>query len=112
MKLDEDYKFRDDLFNKNKEGTTVPIEILIDFYAGVVYRYTTVTFKVDDDNIPHLQFSYEILDPKKFSEMKLRQDERFSQIIGMILNTLLLESSEEEGVSETRTDDNQEPNKE
>ena len=112
MKVDVDYKFRDDLFNAKETGSTVPIEILVDFYAGVVYRYTTVTFKMDEDNVPHLQFSYDILEPKKFSELKLREDMRFAKLVGLILNALMLESADEEGVSETRTDDNQEPNKE
>lgn len=112
MKADKDYKFRDDLFDTKKEGTTCPIEILVDFYAGIVYRYTTVTFKMDDDGVPHLQFSYEILDPKKFSELKLRQDDRFTTMVGLILNALMLEASEEEGDSETGTDDTQKSDQE
>jgi hypothetical protein len=112
MKVDVDYKFRDDLFKAKEDGSTCPIEILVDFYAGVVYRYTTVTFKMDDDGVPHLQFSYELLETKKFSELKLRQDSRFIQMVGLILNALMLEASEEDGESETRTDDNQEPHKE
>ena len=112
MKVDVDYKFRDDLFDPKKEGATVPVELLVDFYAGVVYRYTTVTFKMEEDGIPHLQFSYELIDTKKFSEMKLRQDDRFAKIVGLVLNALMLESSEEEAMSEIRTDDNQELNQE
>lgn len=112
MKVDVDYKFRDDLFDPKKEGTTVPIELLVDFYSGIVYRYTTVTFKMEEDGVPHLQFSYELIDTKKFSELKLREDDRFATIVGLVLNALMLESSEEEAMSETRTDNNQEPNKE
>ena len=40
------------------------------------------------------------------------QDDRFTKIVGLILNVLMLEASEEEGDSETRTDDTKEPNQE
>ena len=40
MELGIDWKFRDDLWDSNKEGTTVPIELLVDPFAGVVYNYT------------------------------------------------------------------------
>lgn len=108
MKLGIDYKFRDDLFDAKKEGTTVPIELLVDPYQGVVYNYTTVKFKMEEDGVPKIQYDYDIIDPGKFSMVKLRKDEFFWKNLGLILNELLLEASEAEGASENRTDHNKE----
>lgn len=113
---EKNYKFRDDLFDEKHEGTTVPIELLVDPYTGVVYRYTVVNFKVGEDQIPRMQFDFEIVKPGKFSETTLRRDDYFIKNIGVILNDLLLEANDdgeiETGDNETRTDNNQEPNKE
>lgn len=112
MEMGTDYIFRDDLFDVKKEGTTVPIELKLDPFAGIVYRYTTVTFKMNEDNIPRLLFDYEIIKTNDLSMTTLRKNEKFAATLGLILNALVLESSETEGASETRTDDNQEPNQE
>ncbi len=111
MILNEDYKFRDDLFDPKKDGTTCPIEILTQPYTGVVFRFTTVQFKLDEDNIPRLRFAYDLTETKKFSEMKLRQDEYFVKHLGLILNAVLLEMEEMNDIA-NRTDDHQEPNQE
>lgn len=112
MELGSDYIFRDDLFDSKKEGTTVPIELKLDPFTGVVYRYTTVTFKMGEDNIPRLLYDYEIIKTNDLSMTTLRKNEKFAAALGLILNALLLDSSEAEGVSETRTNDNQELNQE
>ena len=112
MELGTDWKFRDDLFDPKEEGTTVPIELKLDPFDGIVYRYTTVTFKMDEDNIPRLLYDYEIIKTNDLSMITLRKNEVFNATLGLILNALLLDASEAEGVSETRTDDNQEPDKE
>ena len=112
MEAGTDFKFRDDLFNAKEEGTTCPIELILDPFAGVVYRYTTVRFKLGEDDIPRLQFDYEIIQTNDLSMMTLRKNQKFNDAVGLILNTLLLDASEAEGASETRTDDNQEPDKE
>jgi len=109
MELGTDYKFRDDLFNAKEAGSTVPIELTLDPFAGVVYRYTTVTFKMGEDNIPRLLYDYEIIKTNDLSMTTLRKNEKFNAALGLILNTVLLESSEVEGVSETRTNDTEEP---
>ena len=101
-----DFKFRDDLFDKKEEGTTVPIELMLDPYAGIVYRYTTVTFKVGEDDVPRISFDYEIIKTNDLSMMTLRKNEKFSAILGLILNTLLLEAGEED--IETGTNDTKE----
>lgn len=112
MELGIDYIFRDDLFNAKEEGTTVPIELVLDPFKGIVYRYTTVTFKMDEDDIPRLLFDYEIIKTNDLSMVTLRKNEKFKATLGLILNTLLLDSSEAEGVSETRTDNPKESDKE
>ena len=112
MELGTDYKFRDDLFNAKEDGSTVPIELILDPFAGVVYRYTTVRFKLGEDDIPRLQFDYEIIQTNDLSMMTLRKNQKFNDAVGLILNTLLLDASEAEGASETRTDDTKEPDQE
>lgn len=112
MELGTDYVFRDDLFNAKEDGTTVPIELKIEPFNGVVYRYTTVTFKVGEDDVPRLLYDYEIIKTNDLSMVTLRKNEKFNAALGLILNTLLLDASEVEGASETRTDDTKEPGKE
>jgi len=112
MELGSDYKFRDDLFDSKEEGTTCPIELTLDPFEGVVYRYTTVTFKMGEDNVPRMLYDYEILKTNDLSMMTLRKNQKFNTIIGLILNDLLLDASEVEGVSETRTDNPKESYKE
>jgi hypothetical protein len=109
MELGIDYIFRDDLFNAKEAGSTVPVELVLDPFKGIVYRYTTVTFKMGEDNIPRLLYDYEIIKTNDLSMVTLRKNEKFNATLGLILNTLLLDSSEAEGVSETRTNDTEEP---
>ena len=52
MKLNEDYAIRDDLYKAEEEGATLPIEILVGPYAGIVYNYKTVAFKLPDMDMP------------------------------------------------------------
>lgn len=105
MELGTDWIFRDDLFNAKEEGTTVPIEILVDPFAGVVYRYTTVGFKMGEDDVPRMQYDYEIIKTNDLSMITLRKNTKFNTMLGLILNNLLLDASEAEGASETRTND-------
>ena len=105
MELGIDFKFRDDLFNSKEAGSTVPVELIIEPFTGVVYRYTTVTFKMGEDNVPRLLYDYEILKTNDLSMTTLRKNDKFNTTLGLILNTLLIDSSEAEIVSETRTND-------
>lgn len=88
-----EYKFRDDLYNP-KKGETVPIEILIWPFNGVVYRYEQVGVSENEDGTATLRFAYELLDCGEHTETKLRSDKKFEQHIGIILNHLILESVE------------------
>jgi len=112
MELGIDWKFRDDLWDSNKEGTTVPIELMVDPFIGVVYNYTTVRFRVDENDIPRIGYDYEIIKTNDLSMVTLRKNQKFNTVLGLILNALLLDASEAEGASETRTDNTQELNQE
>ena len=112
MELGIDYIFRDDLFNAKEEGTTVPIELKLDPFAGIVYRYVTVKFKLHEDDIPRITYDYDIIKTNDLYMVTLRKNPKFNEVIGLILNGLLLDASEAEGVSETRTDDTKEPDQE
>ena len=112
MKPDIDFKFRDDLFDSKKEGSTCPIELMLDPFTGVVYHYTTVAFKVGEDDIPRISFEYEIDKTNDLSMTTLRKNQKFNATLGLILNALLLDASEAESVSETGTNNSKEPDQE
>ena len=96
MEAGIDYKFRDDLFNSKEEGSTVPIELMLDPFAGVCYRYTTVKLKIDEKDIPRLQYDYEIIKTNDLSMMTLRKNQKFNDILGLILNAMLLDLGDAE----------------
>ena len=105
MELGKDFSFRDDLFNPKEDGSTVPIELLVDPFAGVCYRYTYVKFRMDEDNVPRIGYDYEILKTNDLSMMTLRKNEKFNTALGLILNALLLDASEVEGASEMKEEE-------
>ena len=95
MQLGTDYKFRDDLFDANEDRSTCPIELILDPFAGVVYRYTTVRFKVNEDKVPLLQYDYEIIKTNHLSMITLRKNKKFNDTLGLVLNAMLLELEED-----------------
>jgi hypothetical protein len=110
MILGTDYKFRDDLFDMNKEGTTVPIELLLDPFAGVLYCYTVVQFRLGEDNVPRMKFEYEILKSNDLSMMTLRKNKKFNEVLGLILNALILDAEggmDEAGGNNPKKPDNE-----
>jgi hypothetical protein len=111
MQVGIDYNFRDDLFNDKEDGSTCPIELLLDPYAGVVYRYTTVRFKLGEDDIPRLQYDYEIVKTNDLSMVTLRKNQKFNDILGLILNSLLLDLGDVEA-NETRNNNLEESDSE
>lgn len=112
MEAGTDYRFRDDLFDAKKEGTTVPIELTLDPFNGVVYNYTTVTFRVDENDVPRIGYDYEIIKTNDLSMMTLRKNEKFNTMLGLILNAMLLEMADAEGEIEAGTNNTKELNKE
>lgn len=111
MEAGTDYKFRDDMFDANQSESTVPIELLIEPFNGVIYRYTTVRFKLGEDDIPRLQYDYDIVKTNDLSMITLRKNQKFNDILGLILNAMLLDLGD---ASETKTGTNnsEEPNSE
>jgi hypothetical protein len=92
-------------FNNVYNTDTTAIELLTEAYKGVIMRFTKVGVKENDDGTATLQFAYEILSPGKFKEEKLREDKYFTQHLGLILNTLILDAAEmESAVREDDTD--------
>lgn len=100
MILGTDFKFRDEY-----ENDTTAIELLTDAYKGVIYRYTNVGLKEQEDGTATMRFDYELLDPGKFKNDKLREDKYFNEHLGLILNTLILDvvemSQNEIGTNDT-----------
>ena len=104
-----DFKFRDDLAKEQTD--TVPIELLLDFYKGIVYRYTSMKV-IEQDDQAVMKFDYEFIDTGNLQATNLRKDKQFHNIIGLILNKLILDTVEYEQTKEDynagRTDDTQE----
>lgn len=114
MEMGTDYKFRDDLFNEKEDGSTCPIELMLDPFAGIVYRYTTVRFKLGEDDVPRISYDYDIIKTNDLSMVTLRKNEKFNTALGLILNALLLDAADQEnGMDiETRTNDTEKSNQE
>lgn len=93
MILNEDYKLREDMDEKVHD--TLPIELLTGPYKGVLYRYTTVQLREQEDGFAKLQFQYELYEMGDHTETYLRKDPLFTNHIGLILNQIILETLEE-----------------
>lgn len=89
MIIGTDFKFRDEF-----ETDTSAIELLTEAYKGVIFRFTNVGVKEEEDGTAVLRFAYEILESGKWKEDKLRGDQFFEQHLGLILNTLLIDIAE------------------
>lgn len=94
MILGTDFRFSN-VYNTD----TSAIELLTEAYKGVIFRFTNVGVKENDDGTATLRFSYEILSSAKFKEDKLREDKYFEQHLGLILNTLILDIAELDGAT-------------
>lgn len=88
MILNKDYKFRDDLVKKPED--TVPIELTVDPFTGIVFRFDRVEIREEEDTA-RLRFEYTLLETLDFVETKLRQDKAFVHYVGLVLNAMLLE---------------------
>lgn len=91
MIIGKDFKFRDDLKND-----TVPIELLLDPYSKIVYRYTQVGVKENDNSTATLKFQYDLIEMGDYTETSLRKDKVFENILGLILNLLILDAADDE----------------
>ena len=105
MKVGEDFRFRDDMANMDA-GDTVPVEILIGEYSGIIFRFIRVQV-VELENQAKIQFQYEILNTTEMTESQLRQDAKFIAYMGLILNMMVLELAEANS-NENRKDNSKE----
>ncbi len=92
MILGTDFKF-----SNVYDTDTSAIQLLTEAYKDVIFRFTNVGVRENDDGTATLRFSYEILSAGKFKEEKLREDKYFEQHLGLILNTLILDIAELDG---------------
>ena len=91
----KDFRFRDDMY-KPEAGDTVPVEILTGPYKGVIYRYVRIGVTEKEDGEAVLRFQFELLEMGDHTETSLRNDQRFTNHIGIILNHFILELAESE----------------
>ena len=92
MELGVDFRFKEDYKEKKLDKTdTVPIELLTGPFKGVTYRYLKVAIHELENNTAKLQFEYDILNAGPYTEVKLRSLPKFTNVLGLILNTLILE---------------------
>ena len=107
MILGEDFEFVDSL-----KTDTAAIRLLSGPYKDVVYRYTVMSMRENDDDSATLSFEYELLQLGEHYETKLRSDKKFQEHVGLILNTLILElveqTLEKDRLNDNRTTDTEE----
>ena len=92
MIIGKDYLLRDDLYEEDK---TLPIQLLTGPYKDVILRYTTVSIKEMENDQAKMLFDYDLLEMGDHTETSLRKDVKFIQHIGLVLNTMILETLEE-----------------
>ena len=96
MLIGKDYLLRDDLYEEDK---TLPIQLLTGPYKDVILRYTTVAIKETDGNQARMIFDYELLEMGNHTETSLRRDVKFTEHAGLVLNTMILETLEEQNAA-------------
>lgn len=89
MIIGEDYMFMDSI-----KVETTPLKLLTGPYKDVVYRYTNLSIKENENDTATLSFSYELYEMGEHTETSLNKDKRFQEHIGLILNSLILEAVE------------------
>lgn len=99
--MEKGFKFRDDLA---KSDETVPLELTEGPYKGVVYRYTTVGIREEQDESAVLRFQYELYSMGDHTETSLRKDQKFENTIGLILNSLILEATDDTNAKRGKND--------
>ena len=94
LDIGKDFRFRDDMHKPVEVGDTIPIEVLTGPYKNVIYRYVKIGVREKGEGEAVLQFIYDLLERGAHTETSLRNDMRFTEHIGIILNHLILESLE------------------
>ena len=96
MLIGKDYLLRDDLYEEDK---TLPIQLLTGPYKDVILRYTTVAIKEMENDQAKMLFDYDLLEMGDHTETSLRKDVKFTHHIGLVLNTMILETLEEQNAA-------------
>jgi hypothetical protein len=78
---------------------TTPIELMTELYKGIIFNFTSVTIKEQTDGTATLKFGYNLIDTGEYKEDKLRGDKLFEEHLGLILNTLILDTLEIENAN-------------
>jgi hypothetical protein len=89
------------------DKTTVHIKMLDGEYKDTVFKFGKVKILEQDDG-PHLHFSYDVLESKVKKPKKLQHDKKFQQYVGDMLVELMTENINEEIIDETGTDNTEE----
>lgn len=90
MIMGEDFVLRADLPND-----PVPIEIKGGPFEGVVFNFKEIGMKLDEGNSDEglrIRFSYDIIDPKNYSNRTLQKSPAFREYAGLILNSMLIDA--------------------
>lgn len=96
MIIGKDYLLRDDLYEEDK---TLPIQLLTGPYKDVILRYTTVAIREMENDQAKMSFDYDLLAMGNHTETSLRKDVMFTHHIGLVLNTMILETLEEKNAA-------------
>jgi hypothetical protein len=96
MLIGKDYLLRDDLYEEDK---TLPIQLLTGPYKDVILRYTTVSIKEMENDQAKMLFDYDLLEMGDHTETSLRKDVKFTHHVGLVLNTMILETLEEKNAT-------------
>tara|TARA_R110000772_G_scaffold99174_3_gene198891 strand:- start:15114 stop:15440 length:327 start_codon:yes stop_codon:yes gene_type:complete len=89
MIIGEDFR----ILEHNEKESTLPIELLLSPFKGVIFKYNTVSVKEDaDGGTAKIIFSYDLIEMGDHIETTLRKDERFNDVLGLILNRMILET--------------------
>ena len=86
-------------FSTSYEADTTPIELMTEVYKGIVFHFTEVSIREEKNGTAKVKFGYKILDSGKYKEDKLRGDKFFEEHLGLILNTLILDTLEIENAN-------------
>jgi len=91
MILGQDYLLRDDIYDPKKDET-LPVELMVPNYEGVVYRYGKVNIvEEEEDDSARIQYLFDVIESGSHKTEDLEKDKVFMEITGLVLNSLILE---------------------
>ena len=97
-----DYEFLEDrilleVYDIDEKSTSTPIRILADNkYNDIIYCYGKTNISAISDTDGTLQFQYRVLNKTDEEIAELRTDKDFTQYLGEILNSIILDDLDNE----------------